>query len=91
MHPNTLAFRDHATDAAAVAADLQDCIGQHNLLEGQISLEWRKPQQDCCESIGLHQTVQQWMMFLIKNLLEITHAMWTARNSIAHEKASNGL
>ena len=84
-------FEDNAAPSIAMTARAQDIIGWHNLLEGRISKLWRTQQHRHYLAQRSLRSSDKWARDLVCNLLEVSHAMWTKRNSIVHEKAANGL
>ena len=84
-------FEDNAAPSIAAAARAQDIIGWHNLTEGRISKLWRRRQHRHLQAQHSQRSSDKWAQGLVSNLLEVSHAMWTKRNNIVHEKAANGL
>lgn len=85
-------FCDFATEDLLLAATEQDTIGWFSTMEGRLSTQWKFHQEDYWNMAGVSKSVRKWNKDLITNLLEISHAMWTCRNSLhVHKTHRNGL
>jgi hypothetical protein len=84
-------FEDNSAGIARQAAQDQDFIGWHNMLEGRISKLWRQGQRAHYLENRSSRSADRWAQGLVSNLLEITHSMWIRRNEVVHERHENGL
>ena len=78
-------FEDNSAGLARQAAQDQDFIGWHNMLEGRMSMLWRQAQRAHCLEHRSSRSADRWAQGLVSNLLEITHSMWMRRNEVVHE------
>jgi hypothetical protein len=63
----------------------QDKIGWRQFLEGMISKEITRVQQQHYALSGSRMSLERWSSGLITPLLEITHGQWVYRNFIVHD------
>ena len=84
-------FTDNSEVLTQQAAEEQDLIGWHNLMEGRITSQWRETQCLHYRRIASHRSADRWAAGFVANLLEITHSLWIQRNEVVHEKHANGL
>jgi hypothetical protein len=63
----------------------QDKIGWQRFLEGMISKEITRIQQQHYALSGSRMSLERWSSGLITRLLEITHGQWVYRNFIVHD------
>jgi hypothetical protein len=63
----------------------QDKIGWRRFLEGMISKEIMRVQQQHYALSGSRMSLERWSSGLITRLLEITHGQWVYRNFIVHD------
>ena len=63
----------------------QDKIGWQQFLEGVISKEITRIQQQHYALSGSRMSLERWSSGLITRLLEITHGQWVYRNFIVHD------
>jgi len=66
------------------AAQEQDLIGWDNFLLGQVSWLWLDIQEQHLWSFHSCQSIKAWETSLVKQLLSISHVMWTCQNGILH-------
>jgi hypothetical protein len=66
----------------------QDKIGWQQFLEGMISKEITRIQQQHYALSGSRMSLERWSSGLITRLLEITHGQWVYRNFIVHDPVS---
>lgn len=72
------------------AARHQDTIGLQNMLEGFISVEWRKIMSHYYRDIQSNRTVQSWAAGLHTQLQLFSRAQWEHRNSVVHARNTKG-
>jgi hypothetical protein len=85
-------FGDFATEYILSAAKEQDSIGWFSTMEGRISYRWKFYQESYWTKVGVSKSIRKWNKDLITNLLTISHAMWTCRNTMhVHKQHRNGL
>ena len=88
----TSKFSHFATEMTLQAALEQETIGWFSTLEGRISKKWQFIQERYWLEAGLSKSIRTWNKELITNLLHISHAMWTSRNTMhVHKQHKNGL
>ena len=79
-------FYPSADPTTIVAAQEQDHIGWENFLLGQVSLQWSTIQESYLHAQHSCQSIKAWETALVKQLLAISHAMWTCHNGILHHR-----
>ena len=88
----TSSFCDFASPDILQAAKEQAEIGWFSTVEGRISKQWKFLQESYWNRAGVNKSIPNWNKDLITNLLEISHAMWTCRNTMhVHKTHPNGL
>jgi hypothetical protein len=68
----------------------QESIGRHNLLLGRLTITWEEYQYDYYLSTSSRRTASSWITQVTFHLLQISRAMWMARNSILDAVDSAG-
>ena len=79
------------TQALRQAAEDQDNIGWDNLLEGRMSLQFRRHQKLYYRSTRSRRSVDSWASGLVERLVLLTHSQWIYRNSVVHHREADGL
>lgn len=69
---------------------LQRALGWANFIEGKLVCEWQSIQARHLSCINSRKSASTWASNMVVHLLEMVHAMWTTRNGILHELATNG-
>lgn len=72
-------------------AEMVDCLGFRNLLEGRIPILFYTTRLDDIKQRHLNKHAGHWCNGLILRLLQITHRQWTFRNGTVHLRGPDGL
>lgn len=72
-------------------ADMVDCLGFRNMLEGRIPKLFYSTRLDYIKCRRLDKHAGHWCNGLILRLLQITHRQWTFRNGTVHLRGPDGL
>ena len=73
-----------------IAARHQDSIGLQNMLEGFISVEWKRIMSHYYREIKSNRTVDSWAAGLHMQMQLFSRAQWEHRNSVVHARNSKG-
>jgi len=77
---NHSTFYSHALPLCHLATRDQDHIGFFGLMVGRIATQWIGIQDTYYRSVGSPHSATLWMSRLCRQLILISHAMWTSRN-----------
>ena len=55
------------------------------MIEGMISLEWRKQQDKYFQTMGITKSVTTWSARVIVHLWDLVYVVWQHRNSVLHK------
>ena len=77
-------------DTIHVAARHQDSIGLQNMLEGFVSIEWRRIMTHYYREIKSNRNADSWAAGLHMQMQLFSRAQWNHRNSVVHARNSKG-
>ena len=78
--------REHYSYPGAIgAARSQSSIGWRRLIEGTISVEWRKTQSTYYKLLEIPKSAEKWAAKLVIQLWDIVFVVWQHRNSVLHD------
>jgi len=80
LHYGSSTFSLHATPLCYLAALDQDAIGFFGCMVGRLSLSWNPIQASFYASCHSQCSVWLWAVWLCRQLLQLSHVMWCARN-----------
>jgi len=73
-------FATHASILSLPAALAQDQIGFFGLMVGRLATAWIPLQERYYSSISSQRSASLWAVRVCRQLLQVTHALWIARN-----------